>query len=154
VCGEKDPTAHVGTFTKLDRIPFAEDRAQTPPTVAPAAASMSFGESVIRGLVGLVVLIFIINMIWPEEAARAEHSDIAAATACESFVRDRLRAPSTAKFPWSEQQTVHAGNGLYTVRGAVDAQNGFGAQIRSRYLCRVQFEAADRSWTLKDLTMS
>lgn len=52
---------------------------------------------------------------------------------CRDAVQDRLRSPSSADFigvpkaAWLE--------GAVVVMGEVDAQNGFGATVRSRFLC-------------------
>lgn len=50
----------------------------------------------------------------------------------EQFVKDRLKAPSTAKFQSCEDRSV-SGAGPYTVRGWVDSENSFGAMLRSNY---------------------
>lgn len=53
---------------------------------------------------------------------------------CEEVVKSVLKSPSTANFPdyteWGFQQH---GDGIYLVSGYVDAQNGFGAEIRSYF---------------------
>ena len=49
---------------------------------------------------------------------------------CQDAVRERLRAPATAVF------SNGSSNG-YSVSGAVDSQNGFGALLRSHYRCSV-----------------
>jgi len=54
---------------------------------------------------------------------------------CEARVRERLRAPSTATFNLSA-----TGSGTWTVIGTVDAENGFGAMIRSNVQCTVIIE--------------
>lgn len=71
---------------------------------------------------------------------------------CQQFLEDRLRAPSTADYPWGySEYTTDLGGGKYRVRSYVDAQNGFGAQIRTNYDCTVQHAGGDR-WTLESLT--
>lgn len=47
---------------------------------------------------------------------------------CEGEVKERLKAPSTAKF-----ESNATGGGPWTVTGTVDAENSFGAMIRSSY---------------------
>lgn len=46
--------------------------------------------------------------------------------------------------------SVHAGDGVYLVDGYVDAQNGFGAMLRSNWECKIK-ENPDETWTLIDL---
>ena len=52
---------------------------------------------------------------------------------CEEKVKSILKSPSTAKFPsilnWGFQKEKN----IVTVQGYVDAQNGFGAEIRSMF---------------------
>lgn len=60
---------------------------------------------------------------------------------CEDYVKKNLKAPSTAKFaPHHELNISGKDQGPWTVVGHVDAQNAFGAQIRSTYHCIVHYE--------------
>jgi tetratricopeptide (TPR) repeat protein len=56
---------------------------------------------------------------------------------CKLAIIESLKAPSTAEFPFSEYIATHNGNDKYTVEGYVDAQNSFGAMIRSDWTCVV-----------------
>lgn len=76
-----------------------------------------------------------------------------AAIMCEEFVTDRLLAPSTADFPRAES-IAPLGNKQYRVASYVDAQNGFGAQIRTYWICDIRQDPAnDDLWLLDDLAM-
>jgi hypothetical protein len=81
-----------------------------------------------------------------------------ASVMCEYFVKNRLKAPSTAKFPhyWELEITTYGKNegvkDAFRVKGYVDAQNGFGAMIRSNYICDVQYISED-NWNLINLTI-
>jgi hypothetical protein len=84
---------------------------------------------------------------------RPEHDDFAAYYMCKEFVTDRLRAPSTAEFGgFNDSRVSLVGDAKYTVSGHLDAHNAFGAMIRNRYDCTVQYEGSSR-WTLDDLEM-
>jgi len=83
---------------------------------------------------------------------------------CENIVESQLVAPSTAEFAsYNEQQfwTLGENSGTYEnayrVRGYVDAQNSFGAQIRTYYTCDISYNGGEwadlRNWTLLDLNM-
>lgn len=74
---------------------------------------------------------------------------IGAEVMCEQFVKDRLKAPATAEFP--KPSTVQDGL-TFTVTGAVDAENSFGAKVRTRYVCQVTSDTAGATWTLNSLT--
>lgn len=56
-------------------------------------------------------------------------------TLCEEAIKSRLKAPATAVFSSWEQEEMDAR--LTSVRGEVDAENGFGAMIRSSFKCHV-----------------
>lgn len=58
----------------------------------------------------------------------------------QEFIKDTLKAPGTAKFSsFSESRvTYDASDDSYFVRGWVDAQNSFGATLRSNYICTVR----------------
>jgi hypothetical protein len=73
--------------------------------------------------------------------------------ASQKFVKNRLKAPSTAKFPWfSEVVVKDLGGGRFSVSGYVDAQNSFGAQIRTNYTCVLK-GADELNWTLESINM-
>lgn len=57
---------------------------------------------------------------------------------CKRQITSQLKAPSTAKFPRITDDGVIAttvDNKKWAITGYVDAQNGFGAMIRSEFLC-------------------
>lgn len=59
-----------------------------------------------------------------------------AESACEGWVKDQLKAPSTAKFT----DTTSTGVGPWTVTGSVDAENSFGAALRRRWTCTIRLD--------------
>lgn len=67
----------------------------------------------------------------------------------QEFVKRRLKAPSTAEFPWfsDDQVRVQIKPGCkFVIVGYVDAQNGFGAQIRTRYISELEYQQSARKW--------
>lgn len=82
----------------------------------------------------------------------AQHSNLAR-VACEEFGRQRLKAPSTAQF--LDDPTIdvnYPSRGAYRVSGSVDAQNSYGAMLRSRYECRVYRDGAG-NWRLESFDL-
>jgi hypothetical protein len=74
--------------------------------------------------------------------------------ACRGFVSDRLRAPATAKFRDLTSDGASADStaeNQFSVRASVDAENGFGALIRSSYRCEVTYLPDSDQWRLDDL---
>jgi len=76
-----------------------------------------------------------------EKAAQAVQSRIdteryLAERRAHDFVEARLKAPSTASF--GDAKVVPMGGGEYLVSSYVDAQNAFGAMLRTHYDCTVR----------------
>jgi hypothetical protein len=97
------------------------------------------------GCLGLIVIIIVVSSIGSggsgASSVREEHSEAGAWTACQQFVESRLRAPSTADYPWDyPRYTTHLGSGKYRARAYVDAENGFSAKVRSSFDCQVQWD--------------
>lgn len=64
--------------------------------------------------------------------------------ACENFVKNNLKSPSTAAFPpITEMQIESDINNIWTVNSYVDAQNSFSAMIRSQFSCQIKIEGAN-----------
>jgi hypothetical protein len=107
-----------------------------------------------RHILSFIALgVFVLLAIGSTESSSSsvEHSETMAHIMCQDFVKNRLKAPRTAKFPRSsEARTTDLGNGRYRVISYVDAQNSFGALIRTRYACTVQYTGNDR-WRLEAL---
>lgn len=74
----------------------------------------------------------------------------------EEFVKARLRSPSTADFPFLENENSFAtavGDCTFVVLSYVDAQNAFGATVRSSYVARIKYDQAAEEWQLIELAM-
>lgn len=84
----------------------------------------------------------------PAKDSSPEHSPSAAYVMCQQFMKDRLRAPGTADFPYgTDRYTTSEGGGRYRVESYVDAENGFGGEVRTDYTCVVEYSGDDK-WTL------
>lgn len=71
-------------------------------------------------------------------------------TMCKDFVRQRLKAPSTAEFPWRTEASISQDADGWDVRGYVDADNPMGARMRVDFVCEVRKDGD--TWRLVDLT--
>jgi hypothetical protein len=78
--------------------------------------------------------------------------DYDAYAACENWVGEQLRAPSTADFSGHNGSKITETDNGYDISGYVDAQNGFGAQIRTDWSCSVAL--VGDNWELLDLNVS
>lgn len=54
-------------------------------------------------------------------------------TLCEDTIKDLLKSPSTAKFPNASKWNVWKEDGKIYIQSYVDAQNSFGAELRSEF---------------------
>jgi hypothetical protein len=68
---------------------------------------------------------------------------------CEDFVNDQLEAPSTADFPGASS-VENIKLDTYRVTASVDSENGFGAKIRTGYVCTV-IDVGNDKWNLISL---
>lgn len=77
----------------------------------------------------------------------------------QEFVRQQLRSPSTAEFPYSTAPGVSSvavpdseGRCYYSVRLFVDAQNGFGGTVREKFSVELEPEGDSNTWNLRSIT--
>jgi hypothetical protein len=72
----------------------------------------------------------------------------------EDFVKQRLKSPSTAEFPGvfdgKLDHVTDLENQTYRIVSYVDAQNSFGAKIRTKFIGEIKQTSADR-WQLISL---
>lgn len=68
-------------------------------------------------------------------------SPSAIAYLCEASVKEKLKAPTTAQFNDSSRPTYSGGNWTWTSH--VDAQNSFGAMVRTPFLCEITGSTLD-----------
>jgi hypothetical protein len=75
----------------------------------------------------------------------------------QKFVKNSLRAPSTADFPDCSDEGVSTTQdrktGVWTSVGYVDAENAFSAKIRSTYVAKVRY-MHDDLWSREDVTIN
>lgn len=112
--------------------------------------ALAMAVAVLAGV--LVILIGVAAVTTPS----GPHSPDRAYAVCRQFVEKRLRAPRTAEFPsFYERDAVSVTSyegGEYRVQAYVDAQNGFGAMIRTHFTCEVK-HVRDNTYELQALDM-
>lgn len=68
------------------------------------------------------------------------------AVLCEMEMNRRLRAPGTADYPFGHGANVErTAAGRYRLRSYVDAQNAFGGQVRTNFVCVVEGSGEEAS---------
>jgi len=103
----------------------------------------------IMALCGLAALASSLNS---DSSSRPDVGDDTEAwVMCKQFVEDALKAPSTAEFQNSyDSDITEVGDQRWRVIDQVDAENSFGAMLRSEYDCTVEYRGDDQ-WRLISL---
>ncbi len=104
-------------------------------------------------ILGAVICSAVVSGCGEPRNPQAGGQETTAFVMCQNPVETQLRAPSTAEFPYITApgvSAVHLGDGVYRVHGFVDAQNGFGAMLRTSWTCEIA-ENADQTWSLRNL---
>ena len=87
---------------------------------------------------------------------KAEDNSIMAYIMMEDFVKRRLKSPSTAEFPGvfdgRQDHVSRLSNQTYRIVSYVDAQNSFGAMLRTNFIGEIQQTGPD-IWQLKSLDL-
>ena len=116
-----------------------------------------------KGMGCLVFLIFIIGLwgwisgdFYPQltevQEIKPDVEDaVSALTMAEHFVKENLKSPSSAKFPWCSQKLIDSiitvNSYTWIVNSYVDSQNSFGAMLRTQYRAKVMY-LGDNKWKL------
>lgn len=100
---------------------------------------------------------FDLSQQWSQQTAKklkipdedADKSD--AYYTSQTFVKNRLKSPTTAKFPHERDITVvPVGDGLtYKIYAFVDSENSYGAMLRTKYYVKMIKDGPD--WKLLDI---
>lgn len=72
----------------------------------------------------------------------------------QNFVKRELRAPATAQFPYQASAASEIGECQFRIASYVDAQNAFGALIRSNYTVDMSFNAERKTWSSSNMSLS
>lgn len=74
----------------------------------------------------------------------------------QNFVKKRLKSPSSAEFPYINEDGVSVEQLApcrYSVSAYVDSQNGYGATLRSRYSVVMTSTPDGKTWSTADLVL-
>lgn len=137
----KEPEGH--------RYPTTPQTRTSPPANSPLATFIGLGVAIWLGYLAF-------GPSTPSKEAKPLIDDCSDKTAAyvygTEFVKRRLKAPATATFaPMTNSEviiTTQPETCTHTVAGYVDAQNSFGALIRSPYSVTVQYINTEKSWKL------
>lgn len=111
-------------------------------------------KEMIKGITFLMA-ICLVGACWATPAKKTDDSNTEKAarpmtelnaeaySASEDFVKQKLKAPATADFPGSDGRVTYLGDSTFSIVSYVDAQNSFGANIRSNYTAKVRYTSRD-----------
>ena len=103
-------------------------------------------------IIGLILSIGLL-LIGCGGSGRDEPDEFSARIMANKFVENRLKAPSTADFASHSNSTItEISNGRFRVRSYVDAENSFGAKVRTNFTAVVEHQGGS-SWELISLDM-
>jgi len=118
--------------------------------------SLLKGKKVVLPLIGTLLLFIVAffmikgcysNLARSNIGTQSSSSSISETQVCvhaQDFVRDRLSTPSTARFPSCSSGIVsNLGNNKYGYGGYVDAENVYGAMVRSKYYVEMEFSGGE-----------
>jgi len=88
-------------------------------------------------VIGVILLLISISIFNTPDTK--ENDEIKAFTSCQFFVEKRLKSPASAKFHLEDFSFLKYEDNSYSIKSYVDSQNGFGAMIRSDFICRIKF---------------
>lgn len=104
-----------------------------------------------KAVYSIMILLVLFGVLALSDADKFDNSH--AWTHAQLAVKSRLKSPSTAKFcSYSKAQISNSG-GTYTVKGYVDAQNGFGATIRTNFTVTLGVNEAVERVSVISVTM-
>ena len=99
-------------------------------------------KAVISFLIFVVVAVFIVVKCGcsnEEENKIKTYDKIDALTHAQIYIKSKLKSPASAEFEGGADGVIKINDTTFTVMGAVDSQNSFGAMLRSNYSCKVIF---------------
>lgn len=84
---------------------------------------------------------------------RYGHDKFDAFVVAENAVKEKLKSPSTAQFCTTTEATIGRNGNTWTVKGWVDAQNGYGAMVRANFVVTFTF-ASKNTYSVALCTVS
>ena len=112
--------------------------------------------AVVAVAVFMGMIVFGLSLNGTDSSSRTTTSDDGKAwaiTMAQAFVKERLKSPSSASFPWSydECRMTKGFGGEWSVSGYVDAVNGYNANLRTHWSLRMRAEGDN--WRLLSINI-
>ena len=109
-------------------------------------------------MIGVVFIIIILAVISSDDKKNvAEQKRLMSEVKCNSAIRSKLKAPSSADFagPFDGVASVirlqDDNSVIYDFISYVDAKNDFGVKLRKKFKCRIQYNIGAENWSIIEL---
>lgn len=120
-----------------------------------AIAGGIFSVALVAGVLSLIMWAY--NSLSGDTKVQPDHSSMAYIQ-CKDYVKDRLKAPSSADFPFLADRITKVSDNHYIVESHVEAQNAFGVKLRSDYYCDIElvgeYSGSKKNWNLIGLKLA
>ena len=112
-------------------------------------------NKVTYSIIGVILLVWIIvaSSTCGGSKDKTPESQVTSSRAwqiAKDMVKDKLKSPSTADFPWTEDRYTMLKDSAIMIIGHVDSQNSFGAMIRTNFSITLQYRGGEwsdiRNW--------
>jgi len=105
---------------------------------------------------GVPVLAWLLIVMLAAMVGKTDASNSLGYQYAKAEITRKLKAPTTAKFPASYERGVimQEVDGELHIAGFVDAQNSFGAMIRSRWSARLKRTPDRKSWEVIEASLA
>ncbi len=114
---------------------------------SPPKVKSNYSACILPALVIIAVIVMVIVLTNQKDLdPQPDRGDKAGAwVMCQQFVKEQLKAPSTAKFPLVDltKDVIDLGDDRYRAMAYVDAENSFGARLRIDFTCELEYQGND-----------
>lgn len=121
-----------------------------------AIAGGIFAVAIVSGALSLVMWTYNSLSAPGDKNAQTDYSAMAHIK-CNDYVKERLKAPGSADFPFFADRATKISDNHYIIESHVEAQNSFGAKLRQDYYCDIElvgeYSGSNNSWSLKELRL-
>lgn len=105
--------------------------------------------------IGCAIIFLIVAVLYVAAPRPIASSSVTASDACtiaQELVAESLKAPSTATFAPCDKATIGGAATDWRVQSYVDAENSFGAMLRTHYDISMRYDPSTETWTQIALT--
>lgn len=109
-------------------------------------------------VVSVIILVALSGSSDSSSAPSNQDLSTTAYSISQEFVRQTLKAPSTASFPLYDTASKNLGSQTYRIDSYVDAENSYGAKLRNDWEATLTYNGGQpddiRNWTLDKLIVN